>query len=98
MNVIRFPTRGLTPIDVRVVKVVSAALSWEVEIAQSAEREAFAMIVPYSGGDLIFTLMKERSDYVLTRFPPDTDRPHEVLRGSLEAALVALPRSLAVMN
>jgi hypothetical protein len=95
MSVIWFPTRGLTPIDIRVVKLVSAALSWEVEIAQSAERESFALIMPFSGGDLVFTLMKEQSDYVLTEFPPDVDRPHEIVRGSLEAALVALPRALA---
>ena len=39
MNVIEFPTRSLTPIDIRAVKVVSAALGWGVQIDRSAESE-----------------------------------------------------------
>ncbi len=97
MSVIQFPTRGLTPIDIRVVKLVSAALSWEAEIARSAEVDAVALITPHAGGDIVFTLMKERGAYVLTEFAPHTDRPREVVRGSLEAALAALPRSLGVL-
>ena len=98
MSVIQVPPRGLTPIDSRVVKLVSAALSWEAEIARSADYEAFALITPGAGGDVVFTLMKEREAYVLTEFAPHTDRPREVVRGSLEAALAALPRSLGVLN
>ncbi len=97
MSVIQFPTRGLTPIDIRVVRLVSAALSWEAEIARSAESEAFALITPPTGGDVVFTLMKERGAYVLTEFAPHADRPREVVRGSLEAALSALPRSLGAL-
>ncbi len=97
MSVIQFPTRGLTPIDIRVVKLVSAALRWEAEIARSAEYEAFALITPDAGEDAVFTLMKERGAYVLTEFAPHTDRPREVARGSLEAALAALPRCLEAL-
>ncbi len=93
MSVIQFPTRGLTPIDIRVVKLVSLALNWEAEIARSADYEAFALITPPAGGDVVFTLMKERGAYVLTDFPPHVERPREVVRGSLETALAALPRS-----
>ncbi len=97
MSVIQFPTRGLTPIDIRVVKLVSAALSWEAEIDLSADSEAFALITPHAGGDVVCTLMKERGAYVLTEVSPHADRPHEVVRGSLEAALAALPRCLEAL-
>ena len=94
MNVLQFPVKGLTPTDIRVVKVVSAALGWEVEIAQCAEREAFALIIPCYCGDLVFTLTNELGEYVLTKYGYHPEPPHEVVRGSLEAAMAALRRSL----
>ncbi len=56
-----------------------------------------ARVAPHAGGDVVFTLMQERGAYVLTEFSPHADRPREVVRGSLEAALAALPRSLGVL-
>jgi hypothetical protein len=95
MSVIEFPTRGLTSIDIRIVKVVSVALGWEVEIGRSAESEAFALITPRSYEDIVFTLMKEQGEYVLTKYGYYPEPPYELARGPLEIALVALPRSLA---
>jgi len=92
MNILEFPTRSLTPIDIRVVKVVSAAFGWDVEIGRSVETEAFALITPRSHEDLVFTLEIERSVYVLTKYGYYPEPPHELARGSLEAALLALPR------
>lgn len=94
MNVLQFPVKGLTPTDIRVVKVVSAALDWEVEIAQCAGREAFALIIPSYCGDLVFTLTNELGAYVLTKYGYYPEPPYEVVRGSLEAAMAALRRSL----
>ena len=94
MRMLEFPTRGLTPIDIRVVKVVSAALGWEVEIGRSADREAFALITPRAHRDIVFTLERERSEHVLIKYGYYPEPPYELARGSLEAALVALPRSL----
>ncbi|MCZ6863638.1 MAG: hypothetical protein O7I42_25855 [Alphaproteobacteria bacterium] len=96
MNIMQFPTSGLTAIDIRVVKVVSTALSCEVEIARNSEDETFALIIPCSGGDLVFTLTKEQSEYVLTKYGYYPEPPHKVVTGSLEAALAALPRTFAV--
>ncbi len=96
MNVIEFPIMGLTPIDIRVVKVVSATLGWEVEIGRSADSEAFALITPRSQEDIVFTLEKERGEHVLTKYGYYPEPPCELARGSLEIALVALPRSIAV--
>jgi len=96
MNILEFPTRSLTPIDIRVVKMVSAALGWEVEIGRSADSEAFALITPRSHEDIVFTLEKERGEYVLTNFGYYPEPPCELTRGSLEAALMALPRPQAV--
>ena len=98
MSVIQFPTRGLTPIDIRVVKLVSAALSWEAEIARSAEYEAFALITPDAGGDLVFVLTKEQGECVLTKYGYYPEPPDVVVRGSLEATLLALPRSLGALS
>ena len=95
MSVIEFPTRGLTPIDIRIVKVVSAALGWEVEIGRSAESEAFALITPRSHEDIVFTLAKEQGEHVLTKYGYYPEPPYELARGSLEVALAALPRSFA---
>jgi len=92
---LEFPTRGLTPIDIRVVKVVSAVLGWEVEIGRSADHEAFALITPRSHKDIVFTLERERSEHVLIKYGYYPEPPYELARGSLEAALVALARSLA---
>jgi hypothetical protein len=95
MSVIEFPTKGLTPIDIRVVKVVSAALGWEAEIGRSVESEAFALITPRSCEDIVFTLVKERGEYVLTKYGYYPEPPYELARGSLEIALLALSRSFA---
>ena len=95
MSVIEFPTRGLTPIDIRVVKVVSAALGWEVEIGRSADYEAFALIIPCSHEDIVFTLVKEHGEHVLTEYGYYPEPPYERVRGSLETALMALPRPVA---
>ena len=96
MSILEFPTRSLTPIDIRVVKMVSAALGWEVEIGRSADSEAFALITPRSHEDIVFTLEKERGEYVLTKYGYYPEPPCELTRGSLEAALMALPRPHAV--
>lgn len=93
MNVIEFPMRGLTPIDIRVVKMVAAALGWEVEIGRSDESEAFALITPRCYEDVVFTLTKERGAYVLTKYGYYPEPPCEVARGSLETALMGLPQS-----
>ncbi len=95
MGLKRLPTRGLTPIDIRAVTVVSTALGWGVEIARSAEREVFALIIPSSCEDLVFALMNEQGQYILTEYWHYPEPPREVARGSLKAALAALPRSLA---
>ncbi len=95
MGLENFPTRGLTPIDIRAVRVISTALGWEVEIARSTEREAFALIIPASCDDLVFALRNEQGEYILTKFWYYPEPPREVVRGSLEATLAALPRSLA---
>jgi hypothetical protein len=91
MEPTRFSTRGLTPIDIRAVKAASTALSWEVEIARSAEREAFALIIPATCDDLVFALTNEQGEYILTKYRHYPEPPNEVVRGSLEAALAALP-------
>ncbi len=98
MSLLEFPPRGLTPIDIRIVKVVSAALGWEVEIGRSPEFEAFALITPRSHEDIVFTLAKEQSEYVLTKYGYYPEPPYELVRGSLEAALAALPRSFARLS
>lgn len=95
MSVIRFPTRGLSPIDIRVANVVSAALNWEIEIARGPECDVFALIIPCSCENLVFSLTKERREYVLTKHWHYPEPPREVMRGSLEAALTALPQTLA---
>jgi hypothetical protein len=97
MSVLEFPTRGLTPIDIRVVKVVSASLGWEVEIGRSAEYEAFALITPGSHEDIVYTLEKEQGEYVLTKYGYYPEPPFELARGSLETALVALPRTFSAL-
>ena len=93
MSVLEFPTRSLTPIDIRVIKMVSSALGWEVEIGRSAEAEAFALITPSGHEEIVFTLEKDRGEYVLTKFGYYPEPPCELTRGSLEAALMALPRT-----
>ncbi len=95
MSVLEFPTKGLTPIDICVIKVVLAALGWEVEIGRSADYEAFALIIPCSDEDIVFTLAKEQGEYVLTKYGYYPEPPYELTRGSLETALMALPRSHA---
>ncbi len=95
MSVLEFPTKGLTPIDIRVIKVVLAALGWEVEIGRSADYEAFALITPRSHEDIVFTLAKEQGEHVLTKYGDYPEPPYEFARGSLETALMALPRSFA---
>ncbi len=94
MSLLEFPPRGLTPIDIRIVKVVSAALGWEVEIGRSAESEAFALITPRSHEDIVYTLAKEQDEHVLTKYGYHPESPYQLARGSLEAALAALPRSI----
>ena len=95
MGLKRLPTRGLTLIDIRAVTVVSTALGWGVEIARSAEREVFALIIPSSCEDLVFALTNQQGEYILTEYWHYPEPPREVVRGSLKAALAALPRSLA---
>ncbi len=92
MGLESFPTRGLTPIDIRAVRVISTALGWEVEIARSAEREVFALIIPSSCDELVFALTNEQGEYILTKYWHYPEPSREVVRGSLEAALAALPR------
>ena len=43
MGLESFPTRGLTPIDIRAVRVISTALGWEVEIARSTVMREFGL-------------------------------------------------------
>ncbi|NIR59317.1 MAG: hypothetical protein GWO02_07255 [Gammaproteobacteria bacterium] len=97
MTVIQLPTSGLTLIDIRVVKVVAAALGWSIEVARNERKEAFAMLASCYDGDAVFILCKERGDYVLTEVPAYGDAPRQAARGSLEAVLAALPRSLAAL-
>jgi len=73
MSLLEFPPRGLTPIDIRIVKVVSAALGWEVEIGRSAESEAFALITPRSHEDIVFSRSR-RPKIDATRQPTFGDR------------------------
>ncbi len=95
MGLERFPTRGLTPIDIRAVKAISTALGWGVEIARSAERGVFSLIIPSLCEDLVFALTNEQGEYILKKYWHYPEPPREVVRGSLKAALAALPRSLA---
>ncbi len=53
MSLLNFPIRSLTPIDIRVVKVISEALGWEVEISRSADSEAYALITSLSHEDIV---------------------------------------------
>ena len=98
MSVLDFPTRSLTPIDIRVVKVISVALGWDVEISRSADSEAYALITSRSHEDIVYTLEKGRGDYVLTKYGYYPESPRELTRGSLETALMALPGSHATSN
>lgn|GEM_PF-2761529 len=93
MVVIHMPGNGLNHIDLRVIEFACRFLGWDVEIALTPEREAFAVLGSPMVEDVVFILSKERRGYILTEFPPDSDVPRIHARGSLQKVFETLPQA-----
>jgi len=93
VTVIQMPGRGLNHIDLRVIEFACRFLGWDVEIAWTPEREAFAVLGSPSLEDFVFILTKEPRGYILTEFPPDSDVPRVHAKGSLQKIFETLPQA-----
>ncbi len=58
MSVIEFPTGGLTPIDIRVVKVVSAALGWEAPVQVAMRISGVLFFTLFGAPNLIAQILR----------------------------------------